>query len=560
MGLLEKALAYKNKINRNGQKTIMDRIAGPADLASDESADNASDPGLNPDFSGDKDILYLNKEDLVEVEDGVTPKVAAERNSSEYGGPMDYPAFFELSRDILSADSGPELFDVILFSIMGQIGVSSSSIMMPGGNEGAPWEIVESRGVHVNKEEISFNPSDGILEQLIRRKEIIDIEEYRDNTLFIDDYYVYIAIDARMLVPLEYKSEVLGVIILGNKLTEEDFTAEDRNYLAAIAEFSAFSLRAIARKGMGGPISGGNGSSIIDAIQRKIISDPRGEQTEEIVQGKFREQGILSFAIFILDGAGRDYVLFTCEEEDQLQLKKMRVRIPSDAALINEIMKIEGRRSYIELRQTRAAAAVFSDAQLKRMAMLTVYPHLIEGELIGFTMVFDIEKSIEEFLGGGAARVCGYIFPYLYLMHDSANRRGKYTDSIERTIKRIDAEIAHAQDLGIPVTLIAITIKNYKRYHAIYGNLKVKEMLRHIEDFIFARLSERDFSVRYDRNKFMIVLTGKDKKYAVPLANAVCNELVNNFSTQEAQLLVTFLTAEYPLDGKDTSGLIDAVN
>ncbi len=79
-------------------------------------------------------------------------------------------------------------------------------------------------------------------------------------------------------------------------------------------------------------------------------------------------------------------------------------------------------------------------------------------------------------------------------------------------------------------------------------------------DFRSARLSDKDFSVRYDRHKILIVLPGKDKKYAVPLANAVCNELVKNFSTHEAQLLVTFLTAAYPLDGKDTSGLIDAVN
>lgn len=133
-------------------------------------------------------------------------------------------------------------------------------------------------------------------------------------------------------------------------------------------------------------------------------------------------------------------------------------------------------------------------------------------------------------------------------------------DTIERVFHRVNDEIRHARDLSIPVTLVLISIKNYKRYQALFGNEKVKSMFIHFEKFSRSRLGERDFSVRFDRNRILLVLPGKDKKYAVPLANAICNELIQSFSTRDVQLLVTFLTAEYPIDGKDAYGLVDAVS
>ena len=596
MGLLEKALTYKNKINSNGKKTIMDRIAGPADAGFENVPDQVSDTGQNRDVPSDEDILYLKKEDLQEVEDdgasensthgtkpftsGGSPSGAksdqdgsgketrkpemtvwsAGGSPSGNGGLVDYMTLFELSRDILGADSRSDLFDVILFSIMGQMGVSSSSIMIPNSVDSEQWEIIESRGVHINKDEINFRPSAGILGQLINRKEIIDIEEYKDNRAYIDDYYAYIAIDARMLVPVLHKTDVMGAIILGNKLTGENFTAEERNFLAAIAEFSAYSYRTIILKGEGDVVQGKANLNVIDTIQKKIITDSRGEQTRDIIRNKFREIGIEGFAVFIQDETGRDYTLFVCEEEDRLNLMKTQFRISSEAVLVKEILKVESRLLYNDLLQSKAVAALFSDKQLKSMSMLTIFPHKFEGDLIGFTMIFGLTDPSHTVVKGDAARFCDFIFPYVYILHDIAGRRGKYIDSIERTFKRIDEEIQYAEDLRIPLTLMVLAIKNYKRYHSMYGPEKVKKMFRHMEDFIKARLSDRDFSVRYDRHKILIVLTGKDKKFAVPLANTVCNEMTHSFSTHDAQLLVTFLTAEFPLDGRDTYSLIDAVN
>jgi GGDEF domain-containing protein len=569
MGLLEKAFAYKRKINSNGKKSIMDRITGPAETESADGSPHFSGPGSDTGPSEDDEMVRLRKEDLLEVdEDGQVreagkPKFTmspAAAGSSGTGIFVDYMTLYELSRDILRADSSEELFDVMLFSIMGQVGVSSSSILIPRYGDGDQWGIIESRGVHIKKDEIVFRSSAGILGQLINRKEIIDIEEFRDNDSYIDDYYKYIAIDARLLVPFIYDSSVMGVIILGNKLSSDDFTGDEKNFLAAIAEFSAYSYHNISVKNEGIAVHEKPNRFNFEAMQKKIMPNARGVQAREIIQRTIEDLGVASYAIFVKDETDRNYVVFECEKGDGLQLVSQRFRIPCGAALVSEVAGNRGRLSYDDFQNSNSVSEVFSDKQMNRMSMLVVYPYMIDDELIGFTMIFGMEDRSRDIPGDAVSRFCDYIFPYIYMLQDVSYRRGKYDNSIERIFKRIDDEIKRAQELKIPLAMIMLAIKNHKRYHSAFGPEKIDEMSRHIEKFILSRLSDRDFSVRYDRHKILIVLAGKDKKFAVPLANAICNEMVRTFSTQDVQLLITFLTAEFPLDGGDTYTLIDAVN
>jgi hypothetical protein len=62
-----------------------------------------------------------------------------------------------------------------------------------------------------------------------------------------------------------------------------------------------------------------------------------------------------------------------------------------------------------------------------------------------------------------------------------------------------------------------------------------------------------------DRSKILLVLPGKNKKFAVPLANAVRNEIAQSVTNREMQLMLVYLTAEYPEDGEDLYTLLDSI-
>ena len=595
MGLLEKALQYKNRVNSDGKKSIMDRISGPADSDVIDDDRGEKDRAVeNPAASGE-DILYLGDDDLVEVDaegkpvpdsgekrkaggDGAAaPRAgAAERRTAdaaaspalkaaagEWDGvesALDYAAVYELSKDILHAESAEELFEVILFSVMGQIGVSSSSVMLPDPEFRDQWIIAESRGVTIDREGLSFRAGAGILHELIGRKEILDIEDFKDRAGFSEDYYAYIAIDARMLVPILYHNEVLGAIILGNKLLTEDYAEEEKQFLQAIAEYAAFSYRTIIFKG-DGEAAGRSHTPDLHRMQEKIFAESVPERMRDIIREGFAEAGVASFAIFVKDETSREYVLFAVDGEDRLRLGEQQFRIAPESALVNEIAKAGNPIVYDDYQKSKQVMELFSGSQIGAMFMLSIFSYTVAGEMLGFTMVFGLSgPSNPDIVNKRILRLCDFIAPYAFIIRELECRRGSYIDSIESIFYRIEDDIRHARNLKIPLTVVLISIKNYKRFHGMFGQEKVRQMLSHFERFIRSRLSDRDFSVRFDRHKILMVLPGKDKKYAVTLANTVCTELIHAFSTREVQLLVTFLCAEFPLDGADTYSLIDAVN
>lgn len=609
MGLMEKALHYKNKINDIGRKSIMDRIPGPAETgAPDDDTRADSGNGRSP----DTEILYLKEADLVAVDDqsigeeGVVgvrqdagtaetpgdeggargsseesrPKftIESERENAysekiearasmnhgyeENGALLDNMALYALSKDILRADTTAGLFDVILFSIMGQVGVSSSSIMVPGKSDPDVWEIVESRGVTINRDEVEFKASSGILSELITRKEIIDIEEFKDHPAFGEDYYSYISIDTRLLVPVIFNENVIGAIILGNKLSPGDYTGEEKGFFTVVAEYSAFAYRAIQFRELNDTGTGpGSHYAAVDAMRGRITSDAGIGRTREIIREELRNLGVMSYGIFVRDDSTRDYVIFAAEAEDRLRLEEMNFRIASTSTLIQEITHAESPIIFNEVNRSKPLVEIFTGAQLKGMPILDMFTFKLGGEMLGFIMVFDIDETANlETVHARLVKFTDFIFPYVAIVREIEYGRGSYVDTIEGLFNRVNDEIRNARDLNIPVSLVLLSVKNYKRFHSLYGHDKVKGMFNYFEKFIRSRLSERDFSVRYDRHKILIVLPGKDKKYAVPLANTICNELSRSFGGREAQLLITFLTAEYPADGKDAYGLVDAVN
>lgn len=591
MGLLEKALNFKKEIGGNGKKTIMDRITGPAETGFPGEKRSGTDAGAD-----DADILYLGHEDLVSVDDGAAgeagtagsePVTGAGKSGSIDGKPkftiseadqdaeraarqawddsgvlLDNLALYELSKDLLKAGSVKELFDVILFSVMGQVGASSSSIMMPSREIPDEWEIEESRGVTINKDEVVFRPHAGILKQLISRKEILDMDEFKDDTAFSDDYYNYISIDAKLLVPIMHNEEVLGAIVLGNKLNSADYTGEEKGFFNIIAEYSAFSYRTIRFKEMNDSGSGpGSHISAVDKIRARMTAEGGIGKVREIIQDEFRELGITGFAIFIKDESSRDYGCFMTEPENRLMLDGTDFRISSTTTLIQDIAHAESPIMFNELQRSKSLIEIFTDRQLRSMSILDLFTFKLGNELLGFIMIHEMsESSPLDYVHARIMKFIDFIFPYIAIVRELEYRRGGYMDTIERVFNRVNDEIRHARDLSIPVTLVLISIKNYKRYQGLFGNEKVKSLFVHFEKFTRTRLSERDFSARFDRNKILLVLPGKDKKFAVPLANAICNEMVQAFSTRDAQLLVTFLSAEYPIDGKDAFSLMDAVN
>ncbi len=651
MGLLEKALEYKSRINSRGEKTVMDSIQGPADTAfpKEESSPNVvfemdsnTGGGGNAADGRDQiewDLVTLEREDLDELSDekiaelGVgedefvtgeiieplpdiipdsragsgageaapeieedfmypselseesgrteqgsagaeldetdsdtprregppAPRFSIERNGSSF---QDYMVLYEISKEIVRSESREQLFDTIMFSVMGQIGVSSSSILVPESEGSEKWVLADCMGVTIDDENMYFLASEGILAHILDQKKIIDLEGIKNTREFKDDYYNYVSIDARMMVPLLYNGEVMAIFLLGEKITGEEITGEDRDFLLSVAEFSSYMLKSLQEKNKTEKeIEPLKYIRDIDSLYNRIKQDVSLEKAKDLIRETMAGLSIESYAFFIRSRNSSKFDPVITEEEDFLSLRESNFSLHSGNSLVRFLSESGQRVRIDDFRTSRTIRDAFSDVQVSRMRVCHIYPFRMGLNLFGFIILFKIidEDRIHE-IDIKMERLSSIIFSYISSLQFINTRENRYIDNVDFIYRRIEEEIANAGNLSIPLTLVLFSIKNFKRYYTVYGFEKSEELLNSFEEVIKNRLSEGDFSVRYDRHKILLVLPGKDKRYAVPMANAIRNDLIGAFSTRDMQLLITFLTAEYPADGTDSYSLVDVID
>jgi hypothetical protein len=103
----------------------------------------------------------------------------------------DFLVLYEIEKDIMRAGTKAELHDVVLFSIMGQIGASSASIIMADTLDYSNWMVAESRGVTIRNKNMVFNSTKGIVAELLARKDIIDLDDFKTSPVHLEDYYKF---------------------------------------------------------------------------------------------------------------------------------------------------------------------------------------------------------------------------------------------------------------------------------------------------------------------------------------------------------------------------------
>lgn len=479
---------------------------------------------------------------------------------------QDFLILYEIGKEIMRCDNRKDLYDAILFSVMGQIGTSSSSILTVDPLNPSRWIVGDSRGVTIRNKKLSFDVSEGIVSRVISRRQIVDLDEFKDQPSFSDDYYRFISIDARLLSPMLYDGEVVGAIVLGEKLTIGDYSESEKDFITAVSELSAIALRKVfviekLKEEHDRFSTELEYINHVEELKAKMVSDVNLRRLDEMIGTEFQKLGILSFAIFIDDEKNERYVPLIVEKNDAFSLRSKEFALPYESSFVEYISALKECVKVEDHRRLKVVSDAFTEARLKLMPLLWIYPFKFGKKLSGFLLVFDIvDFEREKEIHGKLQRLSTVLFSYIMNLKSLDVYENRYVDFIEPVLRRIENELQNAKNLKIPLTVILFSIKNFKRYYTLYGRMEARKIIDALEMIIRTRLSDTDFSVRFDRNKVLIVLPGKNKKYAVPLANTVRNEIIQYFKQKEVQLLVTFLSAEFPEDGEDLYTLLDIID
>ncbi len=664
MGLLEKALQFKQEINKKGKETLIDTIIGPAEtefihhrkddasitLQDDQDTIELSNGDLKsvepiedelfilpddnipakdkvdtvitnydtimvqdqevklndePDYLGPEDEPDLgvlqnavlqetnvnktesnsNRTDnntkfrIIESPEATKDSVSPIQEGESGKQPMsveysikpdkkfqDFVVLYEIGKEIVKSNTLNELYDTILFSVMGQIGSASATLLVLNPEDENTLVVADSRGITIKNKNVGFDINKGLFNILMQSKGVVDIEQFKQQPQYRDEYYQLIAIDARLFITLRYDSKVFGALVLGEKITIGDYSEEEIDFIEQISEFAAIAYEKVHKmeqmeNDIQKAVNDRKFWDELDEYKLSLRKYPQKEYFNVTAKNLMKAYSFLSYAAYIKNNKTSNYSLLFTDEEDILLLKDLANSINSDSAFVDYIKSFNSATDIEEFDRNKAVRGIFPESNIRKMTLFWVNPFKVGDELLGFFCVYRLRDYQHKEIQFERFKVITDILLSHYFMHELIESQYvNYIDIILPVFNRITKELSHASRLTIPLTVILFTIKNLKRYYTVQGLEKTRELIGKIEAIIVSRLSDGDFTARIDRNKFLIVLPGKNKKFAVPFANALKNEMVQQFSDRELQLLITFLMAEYPEDGTDIYSLLDAID
>jgi GGDEF domain-containing protein len=376
------------------------------------------------------------------------------------------------------------------------------------------------------------------------------------------DYYLEcISIDGRCMAPVIYNGELMAVILLGDRMESEEYTKEENYFIMALCETAGIVMNTMLEKEkLESEIlelkSGIDDIRESESIGEQFVREDSLGGIKKIIADEFKKYKIESYALFGRSRAGGSFSLIVSDEKSA-SIDGFPSAIEEKTRFIMSLGKKGAVIGADDFRQSGEIREVFGDALMKQIRLFRVYPYIAGGMNMGFVIIFALAPDVRtEQVDPKIRRISRFLFNAFYLIQDIDVNCSRYTDSLESIYKKIGREIDNAEKLGVSLSLLLFSIKNFRRCYTVFGAEAAASVLDKMEEIITSRLGDYDFSARYGRSNFLIVLPGKDKKTALQLGTAIRNAVRQSFS-EEMQLLMTFLSVQYPDDGSDLFTLLD---
>jgi len=596
MGLLERALKYKKNLNSEGKETLIDKIKGPAEskigITKTEKIDFDKLDNIELEYvqisSEEKgeSILHLSDEDITEVtlDDEKISKVEEEivfLDESTISSPdkneklnadelkqvsndfdieeyNDYQVLFEIFKDLVKCSKYEELYEVFSFSLMGQMAVSSVSILI--SDESDNIKIAHSTGVNVT-DPVLWDMKSGIFKQTSFSKEIVDLDVFKDNKDFREDYYRFISIDGRLLAPVFLSNKIYGAVVIGEKIDNSLYSDMDYIFLRHLAQIFSISLDKIQKsnKTYAKFEFESNEREVFDDVesfQDNLINVKSRKDFTAYIRQAFLELGIEIFTIYSYAPALDQYIPELYEEDNVLDIVNGEPSINMGNHLIRLLQAKKTPIVIDNYSESEVLIDIYGYDRISKMNDYLVYPFVFSGEIPGFIVINKVhsEVSIDD-IDIRMRKIIKFIFPYFNEFHLIEKRIINSEIISYDEYKLMDRRLSDCIKVDAPFSIVKLFFTNTGICKKDVGVETVFKWLKSAEKSISEKISGNDLFLKIGLDRYLLVLPGKDKKY-ISNMSAVLKKSI--FETTELNL--SYIAVTMGEDGEDVFDLIDQLN
>jgi diguanylate cyclase (GGDEF)-like protein len=150
---------------------------------------------------------------------------------------------FNIGKELNSTLSMESILKIACFTSMGQLGITVMTIMLMENREGHTMSTVYEKGLRGKQEHSSTLVCSEEFMNLLRLSEQpllhVDLEgkpEFAPELVFFTEH------KSAMIIPLTVKKNVVGLLMMGKKLSGEEFTQGEKDFVNTLGSLAAIAL------------------------------------------------------------------------------------------------------------------------------------------------------------------------------------------------------------------------------------------------------------------------------------------------------------------------------
>ncbi len=463
------------------------------------------------DRGGDEGMLF-------EVDEGFTT-APVEAHIASQKKIDHYLSLFDITKEISNISEFDELWENILYAIMGQVGAETICIMSSTSrvSSGAIFYPVSHSGFEL-PDGWALGRGDEIYDQMANSTGVRYAEEFLtslQNPISPLERRILENTRAKLVVPLKNMNQMFGIVILGGQVSGDDYTIDDIEFLTLLGEIAAVGVdrvlsrieferdtEELRRRNM---VHGSMFSLARRASGVKSLDDVYDILTRHLREDFYAE----SFSVVLLSPRDRRYRIFAGNEISPESIEKFSLDVNSELiATISNLVRVYDLKDF---RENRELTGCYTNDDLGLMQHYWLVPLINMNWLVGFITIHRTRIPWTEFhreLMVTAAEIVSSVFANCIIMNE---RESLFRDPFSPLEERLKQELQKSARFAAPVSLVDIRVKNIRRILEINPAEEVTGFLMSLNRSIASSLFETDFMARVGQGRFALILPGRGR-------------------------------------------------
>ncbi len=433
-----------------------------------------------------------------------------------------YLALFDITKEISNIADFDELWESLLYAIMGQVGAETICIF-------SSTQRVQSGAIYYPVAHSGFEMPEGWA--LKRGDELYDRAAEESGVKYAEEFLSSVGDPisplerriletsrAQLVVPLKNMNHMFGIVLLGGQVSGDDYTIDDMEFLTLLGEIAAVGVdRVLSRIEFERDTEELRRRNVVHgsmfSLARRASTTKSIDEMYDILTQHLREDfHVESFSLVLLSPKDRSYRIFAGNEISPESIEKFR--LPTDSDLIATISNLVRVYDLKDFRENREITSSYTNDDLALMQHYWIVPLINMNWLVGFITIHRTNAPWTEFhreLMVTAAEIVSAVFANCIIMGE---RETLFRDPFSPLEERLKRELDRSAQFQAPLSLVDIRVRNIKRLVELNPSDEIAEFLAALNRSIATFLFESDFMARVGQGRFALILPGRSKEEA----------------------------------------------